>query len=133
MTNEGKVKIETITNNLIFRMILFNMVCVYGTQALHEASKFKFQHVISCLTPIIFNWCGGLLSDTKRQLTKGKHGNLKKFGFGLILVTFVLEQVPLIWYQWVEVPDPSPRDPRLVRWSQVMPQGGMGQHMHYPP
>jgi len=26
-----------------------------------------------------------------------------------------------------------PPDPRLVRWSQLMPRGGAGQHMHYPP
>ena len=57
---------------------------------------------------------------------------MRKFGFGLILVTFFLEQVPLFWYQWAEVSDLGPQDPRLVRWSQVMPRGGTVQQMHYP-
>jgi len=91
MTNGEKVKIVTITKNLFLRRILFTMERVSNTQALHEASKSQFQYIIACLASAIFNWCGGLLLDMKRKLTKGKHGHLKKFGFKLMLVTFFSE------------------------------------------
>lgn len=84
------------------------MAHVSGTQTLHEASKSQFQYAIARLTPTIFNWCGGLLANMKRQLTKGKHRHLKKFGFGSILVTFFLERILLLWYQWAEVPHLAP-------------------------
>lgn len=107
MTTSGKVKIAIVTN-LPLRMILFTIARIFGTQALHEASQSQFWYVVECLTPKVFNWCGGLLDNMKRQLTKGKWGNLKQFGFGSILVTFFLEWVPLFWNQCAEVLDPAP-------------------------
>jgi len=55
ITNGGKVKIGTVTNNLILKTILFTMVCVSDMQGLNEASKCQFYYSISCLTPTIFN------------------------------------------------------------------------------
>ena len=42
ITNEGKVKIVTITGNLVLRTILSTMARVSSTQGLHEASKSQF-------------------------------------------------------------------------------------------
>lgn len=65
MMRGGKVKIETI-DNLPLRMILYTIARVSATQALHESLKSQFQYVLECLTPTIFNWCGGLLANMKR-------------------------------------------------------------------
>lgn len=109
MTRGGKVKITTITNNLPLQTVLFTIAHVSRTQALDESSKSQLQYGVECLTHTVFNWCGGFLANMKSQLTKGKHGNLRQFGFSLILVTFFLEWVPLFWYEWVEVPYPPLR------------------------
>lgn len=81
-------------------MILFTIARVYGMEGLNETSKSQFQCIVESLTATVFSWCSRLLTNMKRQLTKRKHGNLKQFGFGLILVTLFLECVPLFWYQW---------------------------------
>jgi len=55
----------------------------------------------------------------KTQLTKSKNGDLKQFGYGSILVYFFLERVPHFLLQ-VEWGIPSPRDPRMKRWCDLM-------------
>lgn len=71
MTMGGKVKKKKITNPPL-RNILFTIARIYGMQALHEASQSQLRYAVDCLTPTVFNWCGGLLDNMKRQLTKGK-------------------------------------------------------------
>lgn len=69
--------------------------------------------------------------NMKHQFSKAKAGNLKQFRYGSILVIFLLEQIPLFHYYLTEVNLPLPRDPRMVRWSELMPRITVGQHMSY--
>ena len=71
--------------------------------------------------------------NIKRQLSKAKVGNLKKFLFGSILVTFFVEQVPLFQFQLTKVDPHIPRDLHMAFWSHLMPRITGGQHISYQP
>lgn len=62
-----------------------------------------------------------------------KEGKSETIWFQTILVTFILERVPLFHYQWLEVDPPAPRDRRLLRWGELMQLHGGGQQMSFPP
>ena len=51
---------------------------------------------IECMAPTIFNWCEGMLVSLKDQLNKCTRGKLKKFGYGVVLISFFLERVLLM-------------------------------------
>jgi len=69
------------------------------------------QYALECLEPKVFNWCDGLLSMMKEQLTKVKNSKLKNFGYGSILTTFALEKIPLMQPQYVSLALPPPIEP----------------------
>jgi len=71
--------------------------------------------------------------NIKRKLTKCKHGGVKQFGYGSIVVSFFLEQLLIFHIQGAVVVDPLPREPRMARWAALMPRGGGGQHMAWRP
>ncbi|CAA3004317.1 Hypothetical predicted protein [Olea europaea subsp. europaea] len=56
----------------------------------------------------------------KEQLTKAKSGRLKNFGYGSILVTFVLEKIPLMQTQYIALSLPPPTEPHMQRWVDHM-------------
>jgi len=45
---------------------------------------------------MVFNWCEGVLVNLKEQINREKFGQLKKFWYGSIIVSFGLESVPLL-------------------------------------
>jgi hypothetical protein len=55
----------------------------------------------------------------KKQLTKCRNGDMKQFGYGSILVSFFLERVPYLRLH-VEWGIPTPWDPRMKRWVELM-------------
>jgi hypothetical protein len=62
----------------------------------------------------------------KKQLTKCRTGRLKQFGYGSILVSFFLERVPIFHLQHVEWGIPTPQDPQMKIWVDLMAHhGGM--------
>jgi hypothetical protein len=66
----------------------------------------------------------------KRQLTKCRRGNLKQFRYRSIVVSFFLERVPLLLLQ-VDWGLPAPRDPRMMRWCNLMVQHVVGPIIKY--
>ena len=56
-------------------------------------------YAVECMAPTIFNWSEGLLVRLKDQLTKCWRGELKKFSYEEVVVSFFLEWVPLMWLQ----------------------------------
>jgi len=48
------------------------------------------------MKPTIFNSNEGVLENMKEELTKAKDGRLKNFGYGSILISFSLENIPLL-------------------------------------
>jgi hypothetical protein len=66
----------------------------------------------------------------KKQLTKCISGGLKQFGYRSILVSFFLERVLVLLLQ-VEWGIPTPQDPRMKRWVDLMARHGGGHMVRY--
>jgi hypothetical protein len=82
------------------------------------------------MDPRVFNWCEGVLKSMKKQLTKCRSGELKQFGHESILVSFFLERVPILCLQ-VEWGIPTPQDPRMKRWPNLMERHAPGPIIRY--
>lgn len=106
-SKSGKVDIMTI-HDLVLKVLLLTINRVVGAQASHESNKSKFQYDIDCMSLTIFNWVESMKVNMKHQLSKCKAGNLRKFGYGYVLVTFFLEWIPLFHYQLEDVNPPRP-------------------------
>jgi hypothetical protein len=63
-------------------------------------------------------------------LTNHRKGDLKKFGYGSLLVSFFLERVPLLRFK-VEWGLPAPEDPGMLRWCNLMAQHVAGLIIKY--
>ena len=131
-SNSAKVDIATIPD-LVLRVILFTIMHTAGVQAPHEASKNHLLLASDCLNPTLFDWAIAVTTNIKRQLTKCKHGGVKQFGYGSIVVSFFLERLPIFQIQGAVVADPLPREPRMARWVALMPRGGGDQQMAWRP
>jgi hypothetical protein len=126
---KGKVAIWGV-RDLTLRTILFTIARMAGSSAPHMVLQSYFQYAIECTEPRVFNWADVVLRSMKRQLTKCRRGNLKQFGYGSLLVSFFLERVPLLRLQ-VEWNLPAPRDPRMLRWCQLMARHVAGPIIKY--
>ena len=65
-------------------------------------SRIATQHVISrpfmyyaleCMRPTIYDWCTGMLSSVRTQLTACKTGRQKTFGYGSLIYSFFFERI----------------------------------------
>jgi hypothetical protein len=126
---KGKVSIWGL-QELTLWTILFTIACMAGSTTLHMALQSYFQYAIECTEPQVFNWSDAILCSMKRQLTKCRKGELKKFGYGLLLVSFFLERVPLLRLQ-VDWGLPVPQDPRMLRWCNLMARHVVGPIIKY--
>ena len=102
-----------------------------GSQAPHEANKAHLLLAAECMSPTLFDWATAMTKNIKRQLTKCKQVKLKQFGYGSILVSFILERLPIFQGQGAIVAEPIPREPRMDRWAALMPRLGEGQQMSW--
>ena len=89
-------------------------------------------YVVECMAPTIFNWSEGLLVILKDQLTKFRRGELKKFGYGVGVVSFFLEIFPLV-RPVVPLTRLDAEDPRMSQWVEAMARhgGGGGPRVEY--
>ena len=89
-SRSGKVEIHTI-EDLALRVVLHTITRAAGSQAPHEATKAQLLLATECMSPTLFDWATAVTTNIKRQLTKCKQVKLKQFGYGSILVSFILE------------------------------------------
>jgi hypothetical protein len=123
--HSGKVSIKDV-QDFPLRAILYTITQMEGSETPHMALQIHFQYAIESMEPQVFNWYKRLLKNMKKQLTKCRTDRLKQFGYGSILVSFFLERVPILCLQHVESRIPSPQDPRMKIWIDLMaPHGGM--------
>jgi hypothetical protein len=101
--------------DITLRTILFTIARMAGSAAPHMALQSYFQYSLECIEPWVFNWADAVLRNLKKQLTKSRHGDLKQFGYGSLLVSFFYERVPVYRIQadWHFL---GPRDPWMLRW-----------------
>jgi hypothetical protein len=116
--------------DLTLHTILFTIAQMAGISSPHMALQSYFQYAIECTKPRVFNWVDAMLCSIKRQLTKCRRGNLKQFRYESLLASFFLERVPLLRLQ-VEWNLPDPRDPRMLRWCQLMARHVAGPIIKY--
>jgi hypothetical protein len=116
--NSGKVAIIDV-QYLPLRTILYTITHMGGSASPHMDFQIHFQYVIECMEPRVFNWCEGVPKSMKKKLTKCQNGRLKQFGYRSILVSLFLERVPILHIQ-VEWGIPTPQDPQMKRWVDLM-------------
>jgi hypothetical protein len=127
--SKGKVAIWGV-QDLTLCTILFNISCMVGSATPHMALQSYFQYAIECTEPQVFNWLDAVLRSIKRQLTKCRKGDLNKFGYRSLLVSFFLDRVPLLRLQ-VEWGLSAPQDPRMFRWCNLMARHVVGPIIKY--
>ena len=119
--------------DLALRAVLHTITQATGSQAPHEAAKVQLILASECMNPTLFDWAIVVTSNIKRQLTRCKQAKLKQFGYGSILVSFILERLPIFQGQGAIVSEPIPRERRMDRWVALMPRSGGGQQMSWIP
>ena len=102
-----KVHISTIPD-LALRVVLHTITRAAGSQAPHEATKTQLLLASECMGPRLYDWATAVAINMKRQLTKCKQGKLKQFGYGFILVSFILERILTFQGQEAHVASPVP-------------------------
>lgn len=89
-SKSGKIKISNV-RDLTLRVLLLTINRVARSQVEHETNKSNFLYAINYTAPTIFNQTEAMKMNIKHQFSRAKVGNLKKFAFGFVLVTFFLE------------------------------------------
>ena len=120
-SKDDKINIRDVTDKSL-RTILLTFARLAGSAAFHVVNRSYMQYALECLEPKVFNWCDVVLSVMKEKLTKVKNGRLKNFGYGSILTAFALEKIPLMQPQYVSLGLPTPTEPRMQIWVDLMPR-----------
>ena len=71
-------------------MVVYTIGKVAGTTYAHLTTRSHMLYSLECMDPIVFNWGEGMLVNMKTQLDKCKWGTLKQFGFGAMVVSFIV-------------------------------------------
>ena len=124
------MKIKSLVD-LPLRTVVYTIRKVVGTRASHLTSISHMLYALQCMEPIVFNWCEGILTCLKSKIKKLKRGRLKYFGYGVVVVSFILQRVPHMRPQ-VTITKLDPEDPRMLAWVTAMPRlGGGGPKVTY--
>ena len=120
----GKLRIQSIVDCPLM-IVVYTIEKVAGTRSSHLTTRSHMLYDLQCMEPTAFNWCEGMLVCLKDQLNKCKRGTLKQFGYGTVIVSFILQRVPHMRPQ-VNISRLDPKDPRMLAWVMVMPRNGGG-------
>ena len=115
----GNLYIKSLVD-LPLKTMVYTIGKVVGTRAAHLTSRSHILYALQCMDPTVFNWCEGMIVCLKNQLNKFKRGALKKFGYGTVIVSFILQRVPHMRPQ-VTITRLEPKDPRMLAWVTTMP------------
>ena len=80
----GKLPIQHVMD-IPLRTILYTVTRIAGSTSAHLASKSQVLTSIRATKGVVFDWCSGLWANLKDQLTCGREGRQKQFGYGSIL------------------------------------------------
>ena len=82
------------------------------------------------MQPQVFDWCDGVVRRVRAELTTCKTCTQREFGYGTLIVSFLLEQIPLMRPRIVTTPL-GPHEPRQAQWAALLPRTGEGPVRHY--
>ena len=88
-SQSGKLRIKSLVG-IPLRIVVYTIGKVAGTRDTHVTSRSPMLYALHCMEPTSFNWCEGMLVFLKNQLNKCKRGTLKQFGYGVVIVSFIL-------------------------------------------
>ena len=100
-------------SDLPLRTVLFTISKLSSSMTLNVANRSYMQYALECLEPTVLNYTEAVLFQMKEQPTKAKGGRKKNFSYGSILISFILERVPLMQPHHVTLSISGPRDPRM--------------------
>lgn len=114
------VPIERIRSRSM-RVILWLIVCLARSKSLHIAAKSQLLLVIDFVQPQMFNWCEAVLRQLKAELTTCKTRTQHSFGYGTLIISFIIERVPVMHPRMILGPFDT-REPRQGRWPSLDPR-----------
>ena len=100
------------------------VVRVLGSQSPEKVSGGQMQLVERVLAGVYYAWGQMFLTCVQRQLTAAKESG-NGFCYGSFLCAFFMERVPTL-RPWVPVRAGGLREPRMVRWGEMMRRRGGG-------
>ena len=113
-------QIPTARVNLIpLQSILWIIVRLPGAKSQHVATKAQVLLALDCMQPQVFDWCDRVVRRVQAKLTGCKTCTQRDFGYGTLIVSFLLEQIPLMRPGIVTTPL-GPREPRQARWAAFL-------------
>jgi len=97
-----------------------------GSKSQHVAINYELLLALDCLQPQVFNWCQGSLHQVKVELTACKTWAQREFGYGTLIVSFILERVPLMRSR-MSLGIVGPRMTSTKGWASLAPHTGGDQ------
>lgn len=125
----SKVPIERIRLRSM-RANLWLIVRLAGSKNPHVAIKAQLLLVVECVQPQMFNWCEAVLRHLKAELTACKTQTQQSFGYGTLIVSFILERVPVMRLRMSLGPFDL-REPRQGQRASLNPHIGGGPIWHF--
>ena len=87
------------------------IVHLVGAKSQHVATKAQMLLALDCMQPQVFDWCDGVVCQVRAELTACKTCTQREFGYGTLIVSFLLDRVPLMRPRIITVPL-GPCEPR---------------------
>ena len=86
------------------RSILWMIVRLAGAKSQHVATKAQMLLALDYMQPQVFDWCDGVVRRVRAELTACKTRTQREFGYGTLVVSFLLERILLMRPRIVTMP-----------------------------
>ena len=72
------------------------IVRLAGAKNQNLATNAHMLLALDCMQPQVFDWCDGVVRRVRENLISCKTRTQREFGYGTLIVSFLLERVPLM-------------------------------------
>ena len=88
MQKRGSSVIIADIQDFTLQVLASTIVRLAGSSSLHLATRNQMRLAVDCFRGALYDWCSGVASIMRRQLSDCKRGRRKNFGYASILVAF---------------------------------------------